>query len=93
MSRISAALVLTIFVAGVAWSQGDTLQMGVADESRFEAPGKPGRGMSQDRVRERYGAPNSTEAAVGDPPISRWHYDDFVVFFEHDKVIHAVSTR
>ena len=93
MLRIPAVLMLTICAGGVAWAQGDTLQMGGVDQSRFEAAGKPGRGMSQDRVRSVYGAPNSTEAAVGDPPISRWHYDEFVVFFEHDKVIHAVSKR
>ena len=35
----------------------------------------------------------SIEAAVGEPPISRWVYADFVVFFEYDRVIHAVIKR
>lgn len=55
--------------------------------------GRPTRGMTQTRVQSKYGNPVSTRAAVGDPPITRWEYQDFVVFFEHDKVIHAVMKR
>jgi hypothetical protein len=30
---------------------------------------------------------------VGAPPITRWDYADFSVFFEHNLVIHAVARR
>jgi len=55
--------------------------------------GRPTRGMTQASVESRYGSPISVEAPVGDPPISRWVYADFVVFFEYDRVIHAVIKR
>jgi hypothetical protein len=29
---------------------------------------------------------------VGSPPITKWFYPNFVVVFEHDKVLHAVVT-
>jgi len=29
-------------------------------------------------------------AAVGDPPISRWEYNGFSVYFEHDLALHSV---
>ena len=29
---------------------------------------------------------------VGQPPITRWDYNGFAVFFEHDRVIDAVVT-
>ena len=61
--------------------------------STFEAPGKPARGMSQDAVEANFGSPQSVRDAIGDPPITRWEYAEFVVFFEYDKVIHAVSKR
>ena len=61
--------------------------------SQFDAPGKPTRGMTQTRVEASFGAPQSMVAPVGDPPISRWEYANFVVFFEYDRVIHAVSKR
>jgi len=35
----------------------------------------------------------SKKAAVGDPPISRWEYADFTVYFEYDRVVHAVLKR
>jgi hypothetical protein len=49
--------------------------------------------MSQESVQANFGAPQSTVAAIGDPPISRWEYADFVVFFEHNLVIHSVTKR
>lgn len=52
---------------------------------------RPARGMSMDRVEERFGAPVSRGGTVGEPPISRWEYTDFVVYFEHQHVIHAVT--
>jgi hypothetical protein len=28
--------------------------------------------------------------AVGEPPISRWEYTGYTVYFEHDLVLHSV---
>jgi hypothetical protein len=68
------------------------MDMSAADRSAtFEQAGKPTRGMSQESVEANFGAPQNARDAVGDPPITRWEYANFVVFFEYDKVIHAVS--
>jgi len=78
--------------AGVAHAQGDSLGMrGMDNGGRFEQAGKPTRGMTTERVQAEFGEPQSREAAVGEPPISRWHYAGFVVYFEYDRVIHAVT--
>lgn len=50
----------------------------------------PRRGMSMSAVEARFGAPRNRVAAVGDPPIARWEYDGFTVYFERDLVLHAV---
>ncbi len=50
----------------------------------------PRRGMSMAAVEARFGAPRSRIAAVGEPPIARWEYDGFTVYFERDRVLHAV---
>jgi hypothetical protein len=50
----------------------------------------PRTGMSQSSVRNGWGNPGETTGPVGNPPISQWHYEDFVVYFEGDRVIHAV---
>lgn len=95
MSKFSALALIALLGAAVAEAQrADTLDMrGTENAARFESAGKPTRGMTQARVEQSYGQPSSRGSAVGDPPISRWEYPDFVVFFEYDKVIHAVSKR
>ncbi len=50
----------------------------------------PKRGSSMDSVRARYGDPVSIHGPIGDPPITRWVYNDFSVFFEYRHVINAV---
>jgi len=52
----------------------------------------PPRGATQASVTSRYGEPRQRVAAVGQPPISRWVYDSFTVYFEGDHVVHAVVT-
>lgn len=86
--RISLVALLT-----TAWgiAGADTLDM--KGTSAMADDGRPTRGMTQDRVQSKYGSPASVKAPVGDPPITRWEYSDFVVYFEYDKVIHAVRKR
>lgn len=50
----------------------------------------PERGMKMSVVEGRYGAPATRYPAVGQPPITRWDYPGFVVYFEGDLVLHAV---
>lgn len=50
----------------------------------------PGRGMTMKTVEAKFGAPQERHEAVGQPPISRWDYPTFSVFFEHEYVIHSV---
>ena len=53
---------------------------------------RPKRGSTMAEVEKRFGAPVEKHATVGQPPITRWDYAGFSVFFEHDRVIHAVAT-
>lgn len=54
---------------------------------------RPDRGSSMATVQSRYGEPTTRHAAVGNPPITRWDYPQFAVYFEHDRVLHAVLVR
>jgi len=51
----------------------------------------PTRGMTMDQVAAKFGAPVTKVPAVGKPPISRWEYPGFIVFFEYNHVIHSVA--
>ncbi|GAB4180822.1 MAG: hypothetical protein Tsb002_00130 [Wenzhouxiangellaceae bacterium] len=50
----------------------------------------PQTGQSKTQVRDLWGPPAEEFAAVGQPPITRWVYADFSVFFEYDHVITSV---
>lgn len=50
----------------------------------------PPRGMQMSRVEEVVGAPVEKLPPVGDPPITRWRYPGFTVYFEYDRVLHTV---
>jgi hypothetical protein len=54
---------------------------------------RPNRGSSMATVESRFGAPSNRHAAVGTPPISRWDYPQFSVYFENDRVLHTVLVR
>ena len=53
----------------------------------------PRNGVGMASVRQQYGNPISEGSAVGDPPITRWEYEGFSVYFEHDLVLHSVVHR
>ncbi|MCG8669914.1 MAG: phosphodiesterase [Pseudomonadales bacterium] len=50
----------------------------------------PRRGLNKPQVEQRYGSPNDKVPAVGEPPISRWVYSDYTVYFDTDYVVHSV---
>jgi hypothetical protein len=54
---------------------------------------RPRSGQTMDSVRAQFGAPEQEMPWVGEPPISRWIYADFTVYFEHEYVINTVVHR
>ena len=76
----------------VAPSVAQNLQMAEAPTASAAAAA-PARGMSMAEVESRFGAPAERFAAVGQPPISRWVYSSFVVYFEYQTVVHAVVVK
>ncbi|HUN27462.1 MAG TPA: hypothetical protein VMU67_14240 [Steroidobacteraceae bacterium] len=51
---------------------------------------RPMRGARMSEVEKQFGEPATRHPTVGKPPITRWDYPDFSVFFERDRVIDAV---
>lgn len=50
----------------------------------------PRNNLTMDQVRSRFGPPDEERPAVGQPPITRWIYADYSVYFEYDRVLTAV---
>jgi hypothetical protein len=69
----------------------ETLSTATGDPAAAAA--RPDRGSSMATVESRFGEPTNRHSAVGDPPITRWDYPQFAVYFEHDRVLHAVLVK
>ena len=66
------------------------LQPVMADEPTAKRAEPPVKGELQSSVEKIFGAPKEKKPAVDKPPISRWVYEDFTVYFENDHVVHTV---
>jgi len=82
--------------ASASLAQADTLLVDrVKQERRMDTPR---RGMSMSQVEQHFGAPkDKLSPAGGDtklhPVINRWVYDNYIVYFERDRVITSVAAR
>lgn len=99
LQRVSSfsGLFLTLALGSLSsLAQADTL---LIDRVKRETSiSMPHRGMSMDSVISSFGEPEQRLAAVGGestqhPPITRWVYANFTVYFEHSHVVNAVANR
>ena len=91
MINLRRATAAALLLALGSLASADTVK--IEGATARDGDGRPTRGMTQASVESRYGSPANVQAPVGEPPITRWEYKDFVVFFEYDRVIHAVTKR
>lgn len=87
--RLPLALVLLMAAAPLA---AETVVVNDQLQLRPVTREMPARGITMSAVEMRFGAPQTRHAAVGQPPISRWDYAGFSVYFEHEYVLHSVAT-
>ena len=88
-------LITAISLSMATTLQAETLEMPA--ESATAAPAStgytvtlPGRGMNMTQVEEKFGPPLQKLPEVGDPPIIRWVYPNYTVYFEYQFVINSV---
>ena len=77
--------------------QAETLEMPAESASPASAPAAtgyavtlPGRGMNMTQVEEKFGPPLQKLPEVGEPPIIRWVYPSYTVYFEYQFVINSI---
>ena len=83
------ALALVALWGGLA--AADTVVVDDQVQVRPSTIDRPARGATMTAVEAKFGAPQNRHPAVGTPPITRWDYAGFSVFFEKDRVIDAVA--
>ncbi|PHS25734.1 MAG: hypothetical protein COA83_04785 [Methylophaga sp.] len=91
--KLTLILSITLLFASAA-SLAETLTVptySVANSSAGVL--RPTRGISMSAVTQKFGQAQQKSAAIGEPPITKWTYPDFIVFFEYSQVIHSVIPR
>ena len=89
MMRPALVLLLAALLAPAAHAERIRIPVG-AQGSAAAAEGLPGRGETEAAVEARFGRPVDKHPAVGQPPVERWDYPDFSVYFETGHVVHSV---
>jgi hypothetical protein len=93
-TRTIAAFIFTLgtCLGTVSTARAETVVVDDQVQVRESGAEKPKRGVTMSQVEAKFGAPVTKHDAVGAPPITRWDYAGFSVFFERDRVIDAVTT-
>jgi len=98
MKRIATSLIAATLALASAplllptTAHAESLRVKVKQEQNYNMPK---RGMTMDQVKREYGAPLKVLATRGgsskyQPPIHRWEYSKYIVYFEYSHVIHSV---
>ncbi|HEX5055863.1 MAG TPA: hypothetical protein VFX02_05135 [Gammaproteobacteria bacterium] len=82
MHALRSHLVVISLIAGLGMAQFASAQARL-----------PESGLDKSAVETRFGAPQRVEGPVGEPPITKWIYADFIVVFEYDHVVHTVQRQ
>lgn len=92
--RPSLTIALMVSVCAFGTTQADVLTMPDTAPAQKVVKGMymdlPARGLSMAQVERDFGNPRRKQSPVGEPPITRWVYDDYTVYFEYKYVIHSV---
>ena len=91
MKSLYAALITATALSLPLGASADVLLIDTIKQGSSVA--HPARGLRMNAVKQRYGKPTREVPAVGQPPISRWEYPGYTVYFEHDIVLETVMHR
>ena len=90
MAKLRILTMIALLCGAFGLASADELQMEGMAKSDVS---RPTRGMTAANVEAKFGEPESRKAPVGDPPITRWHYAGYTVYFEYSYVIQSIANR
>lgn len=87
---VKKILAVTLFSLTLV-SYAETILLPIAGQGGYLGDmEKPTKGQTQPQINAQFGEPVHIGVPSGKPPITRWDYPDFSVYFEGDVVIHSV---
>lgn len=97
MKAVTLTLALAAGLLLQAPAHAETL---LVDRAQASAADAPARGQSMAQVEAKFGAPVEKQPAVAgpnnrrdNPPITRWVYPTYTVYFENSHVVDTVLTQ
>lgn len=90
MNKVLKPLIFMFSACLSSLALADNVAVPAGQQGADQSIARPKTGLSMDQVSNKYGEPDQKVAPVGDPPISRWIYNAYTVYFEKDRVIHSV---
>ena len=93
IKHLSIRILLMALICAPISLHADTLSIINEPENSPAGVLRPTSGMSMQQVEASYGAPREALPYVGNPPITRWVYKDFTVYFEYEYVVYSVVHR
>ncbi|MFA5683491.1 MAG: hypothetical protein WCZ65_10945 [Lysobacteraceae bacterium] len=98
MSRLIAPLFGCLALAALAMPQAHADVLLIERVEAAHGRVLPQRGQPMAQVETQFGTPSRKHAAVGGgspqhPPITRWDYPEFSVYFEHSHVVNTVIRK
>jgi hypothetical protein len=91
MKALQIALLSAALAVTATSTRAELIAVDGKPVMRSDSQPKPSPGMTMQAVEAQFGAPAQKRSTVGQPPITRWDYTGFSVYFEFDRVVHAVS--
>lgn len=88
--RAIAVLAAALLTATSSVAVAEVIKIPVGSQNAASSVERPAMGMLKPAVVSHYGEPLQRHPAVGNPPIERWDYESFSVYFEYDHVVHSV---
>ncbi len=90
--QTAASIVLTATLISLSLtSHAETILLPIASQGDYLGDiKKPAKGQKQGQIVAQFGEPIQRSGPSGTPPITRWDYGDFSIYFESDVVIHSV---
>lgn len=86
LSAVTGMLLMAVSSVAAA----EVIKIPVGSQNASSSVDRPRLGMLKPAVVSHYGEPQQRHPAVGNPPIERWDYESFSVYFEYDHVVHSV---
>ncbi len=94
-SNLQSIIKAGIFGLSLVFTAASFAESGVMSvaEQRNSSVQTPQNGQKMENVETQFGTPIERVGAVGEPPIIKWVYQEFTVYFENDIVLHSVLHR